>query len=44
MKSPSNFERIVLGCIDSYDSDQRLILLYFLIFEIYKIYKEMNEK
>ena len=31
---PSNFERLVLGCIDSYDSDQRLILLDF---EIYKI-------
>ena len=29
MKSPSNFERLVLGCIDSYDSDQRLILLDF---------------
>jgi hypothetical protein len=29
MKSPSNFERLVLGCIDSYDSDQRLILLHF---------------
>ena len=40
MKSPSNFERLVLGCIDSYDSDQRLILLDFLsFFEIldYKI-------
>ena len=29
MKSPSNFERLVLGCIDSYDSDQILILLDF---------------
>ena len=29
MKSPSNFERLVLGCIDSSDSDQRLILLNF---------------
>ena len=29
MNSPSNFERLVLGCIDSYDSDQRLILQYF---------------
>ena len=29
MKSPSNFERLVLGCIDSYDSDQRLTLLHF---------------
>ena len=29
MKSPSNFERLVLGCIDSYDSDQRLILQHF---------------
>ena len=26
MKSPSNFERLVLGCIDSYDSNQILIL------------------
>ena len=25
MKSPSNFERLVLGCIDSYDSNQILI-------------------
>ena len=25
----SNFERLVLGCIDSYDSDQRLILQHF---------------
>ena len=22
MKSPSNFERLVLGCIDSYDSER----------------------
>ena len=29
MKSPSNFERLVLGCIDSSDRDQRLILLHF---------------
>ena len=29
MKSLSNFERLVLGCIDSYDSDQRLILQHF---------------
>ena len=29
MKSLSNFERLVLGCIDSCDSDQRLILLDF---------------
>ena len=29
MKSPSNFERLVLGCIDSSDSDQMLILLHF---------------
>ena len=29
MKSPSNFERLVLGCMDSYDSDQRLILQHF---------------
>ena len=29
MKSPSNFERLVLGCMDSYDSDQRLILQGF---------------
>ena len=29
MKLPSNFERLVLGCIDSYDSDQRLILQHF---------------
>ena len=25
MKSPSNFERLVLGCIDSYDSESRRI-------------------
>ena len=29
MKSPSNFEGLVLGCMDSYDSDQRLILQGF---------------
>ena len=29
MNSPSNFEGLVLGCIDSYDSDQRLILQHF---------------
>ena len=29
MKSPQNFERLVLGCMDSYDSDQRLILQGF---------------
>ena len=29
MKSPSNFERLVLGCMDSYDSDQILILQHF---------------
>ena len=29
MKSPSNFERLVLGCIDSSYSDQKLILLDF---------------
>jgi len=38
MKSPSNFERLVLGCIDSYDSDQIVILQHFYdFFEIYKI-------
>ena len=35
MKSPSNFERLVLGCIDSYDSNHTPILQHF--FEIYKI-------
>jgi 23S rRNA C2498 (ribose-2'-O)-methylase RlmM len=29
MKSPSNFERLVLGCIDSSDSDQIVMLLDF---------------
>ena len=29
MKSPSKFMRLVLGCIDSYDSDQRLVLQGF---------------
>ena len=29
MKSLQNFERLVLGCMDSYDSDQRLILQGF---------------
>ena len=29
MKSPSNFERLVLGCIDSYDSNQILIFSGF---------------
>ena len=29
MKSLSNIERLVLGCMDSYDSDQRLILQHF---------------
>ena len=29
MKSPSNFERLVLGCIDSSDSDQILIFSGF---------------
>ena len=29
MESPSNFERLVLGCIDSYDSNQILILQHF---------------
>ena len=29
MKSPSNFERLVLGCIDSYDSESRRILQHF---------------
>ena len=29
MKSHSNFERLVLGCIDSYDSNQVLILQHF---------------
>ena len=32
MKSPSNFERLVLGCMDSYDSNQILILQHFMIF------------
>ena len=26
---PSNFERLVLGCIDSYDSESRRILQHF---------------
>ena len=29
MKSPSNFERLVLGCMDSYDSNQVVILQHF---------------
>ena len=29
MKSPSNFERLVLGCMDSYDSNQILIFSGF---------------
>ena len=29
MKSPSNFERLVLGCIDSYDSESRRIFQHF---------------
>ena len=29
MKSPSNFESLVLGCMDSYDSNQILILQRF---------------
>ena len=29
MKSPSNFERLVLGCIDSYDSESRRIFQDF---------------
>ena len=29
MKSPSNFERLVLRCMDSYDSDQIVILQHF---------------
>ena len=32
-----NFRRFVLGCIDSYDSYQRLILQRFNLFKIYKI-------
>ena len=35
MKSSSNFERLVLGCIDSYDSNQ--IVIFAAFFEIYKI-------
>jgi hypothetical protein len=40
MKSPSNFKRLVLGCMDSSDSDQIVILLDFSRFykTIYKIY------
>ena len=30
-----NFRQLVLGCIDSYDGEQRRIFLHF--FEIYKI-------
>ena len=33
---PQNFERLVLGCMDSYDSESRRI--FFRLFEIYKIY------
>ena len=29
MKSPQNFERLVLGCIDSYDSEKRRIFQDF---------------
>ena len=29
MKSPSNFERLLLGCMDSYDSNQIVILQHF---------------
>ena len=29
MKSPSNFEGLVLGCMDSYDSNQIVILQHF---------------
>ena len=29
MKSPQNFERLVLGCMDSYDSEKRRILQGF---------------
>ena len=35
MKSPSTFERLVLGCMDSYDSNQ--IVIFSAFFEIYKI-------
>ena len=35
MKSPSIFARLVLGCIDSYDSNQ--IVIFAAFFEIYKI-------
>ena len=35
MKSASNVERLVLGCIDSYDSNQTVTAAAF--FEIYKI-------
>jgi len=39
MKSPSIFERLVLGGIDSYDSNQILILQHFWwFFEICKIF------
>ena len=36
MKSPSNFGRLVRGCMDSYDSNQIVIFAGF--FEIYKIF------
>ena len=29
MKSPTNFERLVIGCMDSYDSETRLIVQHF---------------
>ena len=29
MKSPSNFERLVIGCMDSYESNQIVILKHF---------------
>ena len=39
MKSPSNFERLVLGCTDSYDSNHILMLQHFSRSnEIYKIF------
>jgi hypothetical protein len=36
MKSPSNIERLVLGCMDGYDSNQ--IVIFAAFFEIYKIF------
>ena len=35
IESPPNFERLVLGCMDSYDSNQ--IVIFAAFFEIYKI-------